>query len=194
MDYTANFFDRHAARWDCRRSPSEDGKIELILSRLKFLPGESVLNIGCGTGVLLPFLEKRGIAAYTGLDYSEAMTREFRRKFPAHRIVNENWQNPGLFPDGSFSKIIIYNAFPHFSDPAAALKNSFAALRRGGTLCIAHSRTREKLALHHRNAGGAVSGHSLPLDAEFCALYSNAGFESVIMDNKRYFYSSGQKP
>lgn len=40
-----------------------------------------VLDIGCGTGLLLEFKE---VGEYVGIDISAAMLHEFRRKFPDH--------------------------------------------------------------------------------------------------------------
>lgn len=194
MNPATDYFDRCAPRWECRKSPEEERKIGLILARLNPLPQDSLLDIGCGTGVLLPFLQKLGVQDYTALDASAGMAREFRRQFPAIRFVNEDWQKTGLFPENSFSKIIVYNAFPHFSSPQAALTNSFSALRSGGVLCVAHSRTREALERHHRRAGGPVATHALPAETAFRALYAEAGFRNVIMENQGYFYSSGEKP
>lgn len=50
-DETKAFFDRHAARWDSYEKPEIVGSIESILDRIGALPADSVLDVGCGTGM-----------------------------------------------------------------------------------------------------------------------------------------------
>ena len=50
--------------------------------------GKSLLDIGCGTGDLLAFLQLNGIAAdYTGVDILEKMVRESQKRNPAGRFI-----------------------------------------------------------------------------------------------------------
>jgi SAM-dependent methyltransferase len=55
------------------------------------MDGASVLEVGCGTGHLLEFLESRGIATdYTGLDISPAMVDTARSSCPQGRFITGN--------------------------------------------------------------------------------------------------------
>jgi len=122
------------------------------------------------------------------------MTREFSHKFTRTNILTADFQIAGLFKNSSFSKIIIFNSFPHFSRRQAVFENSFAALKPGGKLCIAHSTTRDELAAIHEKAGPEVAAHILPPDDRLLALYSKAGFVDTQLSDSGYFYSEGQKP
>ena len=48
-----DFFDRLAPQWDADMIRS-DAVIEKILDGAKVRPGVSVLDVACGTGVLIP--------------------------------------------------------------------------------------------------------------------------------------------
>ena len=53
LDTVITFFDRRAATWDAQRQPA--GQIvEQILDAADIRQGDSVLDVACGTGVLLP--------------------------------------------------------------------------------------------------------------------------------------------
>jgi len=188
------FFDECASRWDDMEPEWTIAVINKILDRIAPSSEDIILDAGCGTGVLLPFLKGRGVKRYTGLDCSDKMLQALRAKFPGAKTVAADYQSPGLFPDASFSKIIIYNAFPHFTAPPDVFDNSFRYLKRGGGLYIVHSMNRKTLDLHHKNAGIAVEDHVLESDESLRNHYQTAGFIRPETDDGDYFYSCGFKP
>ncbi|MGM0442011.1 MAG: class I SAM-dependent methyltransferase, partial [Elusimicrobiota bacterium] len=78
-----NFFDRKAACWDDTKDPGELKKVKEILSEVNIKRGEKLLDVGCGTGFLLPVLQKRAgkEGEIYALDFSEKMLKEARKKF-----------------------------------------------------------------------------------------------------------------
>lgn len=194
MSAVRDFFDELAPRWDSLERADIGVAINAILDRIRPLAVDEVLDVGCGTGILVPFLEARGVENYTGLDFSTGMAAEFSRKFPQRKIVVADYLTPNLFPARSFSKILIYNSFPHFRRRKRLFENSFAYLKRGGGLFVAHSMNRAALDSHHRESGMAVRDHVLPSDAEFTKLYTRGGFRNIVVEDGKYFYSCGHKP
>lgn len=64
-----------------RNRSSQDKRFEALLS-LGELDGRSVLDVGCGFGDFLAFLDQRGIRArYTGLDVCAPMIQRCRERF-----------------------------------------------------------------------------------------------------------------
>jgi demethylmenaquinone methyltransferase/2-methoxy-6-polyprenyl-1,4-benzoquinol methylase len=143
--------------------------------------------------VLTPFLLKRGIKKLTATDISPEMSGFFKDKFPGVPLVTADYEKRS-FPPGTFSRIIIFNAFPHFENEKEVFDNSFYYLKPGGKLFIAHSMDRAHLDEHHRKAGIEVRDHVLISDKEFRRLYSEAGFSGITVENKKYFFSSGTRP
>src|SRR2546427_7915658 len=111
-----NAYGAAAARHcDCAftlfRSPSGDVDFYRGLARET---GGPVLELGCGTGrVLLP-IARDGIACI-GLDPSEAMLEEFRRKRPPDnlRLVTGSMQDFDLGPDRFALIFSAFRAFQH---------------------------------------------------------------------------------
>ena len=54
-----------------------------ILDNAGIRPGVSVLDVACGTGVLIPDYLKRGAAQITAIDIAPEMVRIAREKIPA---------------------------------------------------------------------------------------------------------------
>jgi len=193
-DETKTFFDRHAARWDSYEKPEIVPIIDAILNRIGVCSEDSVLDVGCGTGILVPHLEKRGIKDMCAIDLSSEMVKEYLKKFPGRRVTAGDYEERGLFAPASFSKVIIYNAFPHFGRREHVFDNSYNYLVPGGGLYVVHSMSRAGLDRLHREAGEEVAEHMLYSNTGFQQLYSAAGFESIAVDDGERFFSKGVKP
>ncbi|HXX59350.1 MAG TPA: methyltransferase domain-containing protein, partial [Dehalococcoidales bacterium] len=76
------FFNDNAVGWDEKRSEKNIGKLEKMAAAITLKSGMTVLDVGSGTGVFLPYIFRmvgpggRIIA----LDYAEKMLRESKNK------------------------------------------------------------------------------------------------------------------
>lgn len=186
------FFDRHAPAWDSSQTAGIHGAIARIFAAADIRPGSRVLDVGAGTGILYPHFRDAVAGAYTAVDSSPEMVRQFKAKYPEALILETDYEKPIRFA-GPFDIVMIFNAFPHFRDEEAVFRRSHSYLSPGGRLFVCHSMNREALNEHHRNAGGAVAGDVLISDDRMAGLYRKAGFTSVRVENKDHFYSEGTK-
>ena len=158
------FFDRLAPQWDAEMIRS-DAIIGTILDNACVGPGTTVLDVACGTGVLIPDYLARGVRAVTAIDLSPEMVRIARQKFREPNVTilcGDAEREP--FAE-RFDRIVVYNALPHFPDPARLIGRLSALLAPGGVLTVAHGMSREAIDRHHRNTGDAVSMGLPPADA-----------------------------
>lgn len=83
-----NFFDEMAGVWNktCRY---DTGRIEKVLSVLQLKQGDTVLDIGTGTGVMIPFIREQvgHYAPIVAVDSSEKMLREASLRFPMQEFA-----------------------------------------------------------------------------------------------------------
>ena len=111
-----DFFDQAAAGWDAQLVRNE-AVIGQILDNAGIRPGVSVLDVACGTGVLIPDYLERGAAQVTAIDIAPEMARIAREKFPQENVTVLCGDAAQTHFPAPFDCIVIYNAFPHFPEP-----------------------------------------------------------------------------
>lgn len=184
----AAYFDRAAPTWDAEMIRS-DAVIAEILDDARVYAGQDVLDVACGTGVLIPDYLARGVRSVTAIDLSEQMARIAREKFADDARVRilcgdaETLDGPPRF-----DCILIYNAFPHFPDPQRLLRRLIALLRPQGTLTVAHGMSREQIDGHHGESGAGSVSRGLLSEKVLAALFELHGLEVAVRvsDERRY--------
>jgi len=174
------YFDQLAPTWDKELTQERLNCLGSIVRELGIKPGCSVLDIGSGTGVLLPFLiaELGDKGKIVALDFSAEMLVQAQAKnFPA--IVGFAQADVLAIPlaDNSVDLAICNSAFPHFDDKVKALKEIARVLRNNGRLAICHTMSREMINQLHQSIGGAVAHHLLPSEFKLRELIKQVGLK-----------------
>lgn len=138
----ATFFDKIAPEWDANEVLSTPEKINFILDFMDIKEGNSILDLGTGTGVLLPYLAERiGERGYiTAVDYSKGMLERAIAKYskinPQPQFLNVDFENDNI--PGEYDRIILYCVYPHLHNPIDTLKwLSKVNLKKDGLISIA---------------------------------------------------------
>lgn len=178
------FFDRCAPSWDAELIRS-DRKISIILDNAGVKQGSRVLDVACGTGVLMPDYLSRG-AEVTGIDISPEMIKLAEQKYACTgvRFICGDVEAADVGQD--FDAIVVYNAFPHFPDPERLIFRLSGLLAEGGILTVAHGMSREKIDAHHHGSASKVSIGLMPAEqlAEIFGRHLNV--TAVISDDGMY--------
>lgn len=183
------FFDAAAPGW-ARHCCTDTEFLNKMLEVADITPGCRVLDVACGTGVLFGPLLEHGAAELTGLDLSPAMLREAARLYPDKRI-RLVCGDALTEASGSYDRIVVFNALPHFEDPAALLRALAACLAPGGRLTVAHSRGRQALnALHAAGSARGISVDLLPAAALAELLPPGLAADRVCDEPDRYWVSA----
>ncbi len=115
------------------------------LDALEIDPGHAVLDLGVGTGRLLPEILKRG-RWVCGLDLSMTMMVRARERLDGRgALVNGDAQTLP-FADGSFDRVVAWAIWENIPDQRQALAEIARVLRPGGRVLFG-----TKNLSHHRN-------------------------------------------
>lgn len=181
-----SFFDKCASWWDDDMIRNED-IISVILDNGGIKEGLDILDVACGTGVLFPDYLKRGAASVTGIDISPEMAKIAQRKFPEVNVICGDVETTTF--DRKFDAIMVYNAFPHFPDPARLIQVLAELVKPGGRLSVAHGMSRAALTHHHERAS-AVSIDLLE-ENTLADLFAPWFHVDVIISNDRMYQVAG---
>lgn len=150
------FFDACAPDWDAGMVRS-DAVIARIFDGARIRAGCTVLDVACGTGVLFSDYLARGVKRVTAIDLSPEMVKIAAQKAAGKPIEVICGDAEEYDFAAQFDCVMVYNAFPHFPDPARAVSALARLVAAGGTLTVAHGMSFEKLRAHHAGRAAAVS-------------------------------------
>jgi len=178
------YFNEQANTWDERfHTPNLSSFLEKLVTQFGLEPGQNILDVGTGTGVLIPYLirEVGPAGSVTAIDYSENMIQICKTKHSHLKNVSVELGNieEDAFPTESFDAVICFGLFPHLENKEKALQNINHTLKPSGKLVIAHALSSEELTAHHNNASSAVVHDVLPEEAEMTQLLEQTGFTGI---------------
>ena len=180
-----SFFDRCAPDWDAEMIRNEP-VIRTILDNADIRAGVDVLDVACGTGVLFPDYLARDVHSVTGVDIAPEMARRAAEKFPDARVTVLCGDIETVPLPQQFDRCMVYNAFPHFPDPAGLIRTLAGLVRPGGRLSIAHGMSRAALDAHHSGSAKPVSLGLLHEDEVRALMAPYLDVDTVISNGEMY--------
>ncbi|MFN4242826.1 MAG: class I SAM-dependent methyltransferase [Tepidisphaerales bacterium] len=136
---TRKIYDVQSAFYDATFGRLVRKRIEkAIKEHLCIRPGDSVLDLGIGTGASLQFYPARG--RVVGVDLSPGMLRECKKKIDALRLHHVSIvQGNALelpFDDSTFDHIFMSHVISVVSDPARLLREAQRVAKPGSRIVI----------------------------------------------------------
>jgi len=147
--------------------------------------GETVLDVGTGTGILIAFIVRYGPSEIHACDLAGNMLRAVKEKFPRVKTHLCDVRDLPL-PDDSLDVVFINACFSNIMDKSNALRNLHRMLRCGGRLVISHPLGRSFIVELKKHTPFHLD--PLPDEAAARALLQPRGFEIVTFRDEREFY------
>lgn len=194
MDAQRQFFDARANDWEAQCYPPKiRAQLKAFVPAWQVAANTKVLDLGCGPGILLPYLAAYG-AHVVAVDVSKNMLLNAADKGLAPELVQAD-AHYLPFASATFHQVVCFAAFPHFSDPSQATRECARVLRPGGSLVIAHLLSRQELAQHHAHHQ-AVAADVLPEADAMETLLAAAGLRLLELVDQpgRYLARARREP
>jgi ubiquinone/menaquinone biosynthesis C-methylase UbiE len=151
-------------------------RLENIVAHGKIDRGDTVLDVGTGTGILIPIINKYKPKWVYACDLSEAMLRQLgSKKYPNVKTILADVRDLRL-PDSSIDVVFINACYGNIADKSGAFSNITRMMKPEGRMVISHPLG--KSFIHSRSEWKA----SFPLDdfpekSEAESLLKPFGFE-----------------
>ena len=125
-------YDETAKLYDERYAEIQKEKYELVVNQLR--EGGKILDLGCGTGMFLPELLKRG-ELVVGVDVSPEMLKIAQRRGEGANLILADADHLP-FTDGCFDAVVSVTLLQNMPDPAATTKEIARVTKSGGKVIL----------------------------------------------------------
>ncbi len=178
-----DFFDKLAPQWDANEILSTPDRIIDILGKFGIKPGMNILDLGTGTGVLIPYLSNLvGESGHiSAVDLSDGMLSLAKKKYgniknvDFYKIDFEEEAIPGMY-----DMAILYSVYPHLHRPKETIEWLFKMnIKPDGRIIIAFP-TDEKFIneIHHERDSDSDHLLSAP---KLAMIINNWGFNAEVI-------------
>jgi ubiquinone/menaquinone biosynthesis C-methylase UbiE len=154
-------------------------------------PTGNILDVGCGTGILVPLLLKneKEQLNIVEMDFSLKMLRHNKLKWidrsPTPVLFLQADAHHLPFENESYHWIICFAVLPHLLDQQKALRECFRILSSRGNILILHLMGSMELNYFHSKLGDVITRDHLPPAAELAGTISQYGLNvSTVIDRK----------
>lgn len=120
--------------------PLPDGvpaRLEKIVDVAAIQKGNVVLDVGAGTGVLVPLIDRYKPKTIYASDLSRAMLEHLGRRYPFVRTIVGDIRDV-LLPDGSIDVVFMNACYPNIVDKNTTLGNIARMMKPGGRMVVSH--------------------------------------------------------
>lgn len=174
------FFNHQALCWEEEHNrPEENDKLESVVSLFDLQPGHVVLDAGCGSGCLIPYVLKKigATGKLLAVDLSEKMLALARKKWTSPQVFFLQADVSQLGLRELIDRLICFRLLPHLPDKRKALLSFRRYLKADGQLFIVHLASREQVNRFHARLPAPLSEDKLPEKEEMIELLSHAGWQ-----------------
>lgn len=96
---------------------------------------DRILDLGCGDGLDIEILRKKGCKKITGVDISPKLLADAKKRNPGVRFIRASAEKLP-FKDASFDTVFVDSVLYHFVGKPEAFSEIWRVLVPGGRLCI----------------------------------------------------------
>jgi ubiquinone/menaquinone biosynthesis C-methylase UbiE len=135
-------FTRQAGVFNAAAPIANEDALQMIVDAAKPEPGDTVLDVACGGGLVARAFAPR-VAHATGIDVTPAMLDQARKAAAENGLTNTSWYQGDVttlpYADGSFTIVATRFSFHHFLHPLAVLCEMVRVCAPGGRVVVVDS-------------------------------------------------------
>lgn len=114
--------------------------VERLVSMSKLKPEDRVLDVACGSGIVLCEFAKKAKSAI-GIDITTSMIEQAKKRQAEMKLANITWDIGDVeslpYKSNSFSVVVTRYSFHHFLNPKEVLEEMYRVCKPSGRIVIA---------------------------------------------------------
>ena len=122
-----------------------------IVASAKILKGETILDVGTGTGILIPLIQECLPGNIYACDLSNRMLKQLDENYCGVKTIRSDVRNLTL-PDTSVDVVFINACFPNIADKPGTFANLSRMMKPAGRMIISHPLGKEFVDMLKKNA------------------------------------------
>jgi ubiquinone/menaquinone biosynthesis C-methylase UbiE len=186
------YFNNNVDKWVDYLTDERIFAIKESLKLMNIYKENNVLEVGAGTGTFYSFLNFNKSKNYLGIDISEEMLIEFKKRFPEAETCCMNFEEK-VNLDRKFDIIVLFDSIPHFERIDILFENAAKILNKGGIFYIIHSKTRNQLKEHHKKINYNLNRDAIPNNMTLEEECLKLNLKNIIVEDEKFFFFSCQK-
>jgi ubiquinone/menaquinone biosynthesis C-methylase UbiE len=139
QDLILDQFTRQATPFSTASTITDAGALRMVVEAARPGPGETVLDIACGGGIVVCAFAPE-VKHATGIDMTPAMLEQARRLADEKGLANVSWDQGDVtslpYADGAFDIVVTRFSMHHFLDPLAVLREMVRVCAPGGRVVV----------------------------------------------------------
>ncbi|MGB6129657.1 MAG: class I SAM-dependent methyltransferase [Psychrilyobacter sp.] len=186
------YFNNNVDKWIDYLTNDRTFAIEESLKLMNVDKENHILEIGSGTGTFYSFLDLNKSENYLGVDISEEMLGELKKKFPKVKTCCIDFEKK-INLERKFDIVVLFDSIPHFERLDILFENAMGLLNKGGVFYIIHSKTRNQLKEHHKKINYILNRDAIPNDISLEKECSKLDLKNIVIKDEKFFFFSCQK-
>lgn len=112
-------------------------RLKKIVASGKIAKGDVILDVGTGTGILVPLIQEYEPEAIIACDLSEIMLAHLHEQYPYAKTIVKDVRDLTL-PEDSIDVVFMNACYPNIVDKDRAFANTSRMMKPGGRIVISH--------------------------------------------------------